>query len=344
MSKKGQIIVVYTSQKTYLAINFLAFEIATARFKRNSKGEPEIVQLNLSTENRESQFKGISCDGTWEDYVTCYIDRKDSIIDAVQVEFMASPYLRFVTRQVKRLQKIGDFNMERCFTQDQTQKHYQKLQPDILCLLSHFNPETQLKTLYLATYPSFENPNRDMIEDPEELIDPEEIFSSGFINLSLQMVSQFIKNFELEDKSRFGFHSMNIIARLSKETPEITSCAGTGSVILYQDHDSDVLGLLLSNRHSDNRFLNIQRQKVRELKELSLTILTYRYETLKNYDDCWTEGINLFREEIIKDRASAALSPGTQEYLQSKRYFLGCEVLSESTNLFDYLRLEKQFP
>jgi hypothetical protein len=71
------------------------------------------------------------------------------------------------------------------------------------------------------------------------------------------MVSQFIKNFELEDKSRFGFHSMNIIARLSKETPEITSCAGTGSVILYQDHDSDVLGLLLSNRHSDNRFLNI---------------------------------------------------------------------------------------
>ena len=54
MSKKGDIIVVYTSQKTYLAINFLAFEIATARFKRNSKGEPEVVQLNLSTENRES--------------------------------------------------------------------------------------------------------------------------------------------------------------------------------------------------------------------------------------------------------------------------------------------------
>ena len=234
--------------------------------------------------------------------------------------------------------------MERCFTQDQTQKHYQKLQPDILCLLSHFNPETQLKILYLAMYPSFENPNRGMIEDPEELTDPEEIFSSGFINLSLQMVSQFIKNFELEEKSRFGFHSMKIIARLSKETPEITSCAGTGSVILYQDHDSDVLGLLLSNRPSDNRFLNIQRQKVRELKELSLTILTYRYETLKNYDDCWTQGINLFREEIINDRASAARSPDTQEYLQSKRYFLGCEVLSESTNLFDYLRLEKQFP
>lgn len=103
MSKKGQIIVAYTSLKTSNSINFLAYQIASLKFKKNAQNLPETVQLNLNTENRGSSIKGFNCDGAWEDYLTCYVERKDSIIDAFQIEFMASPFLRFVTRQVKRL-------------------------------------------------------------------------------------------------------------------------------------------------------------------------------------------------------------------------------------------------
>lgn len=107
------------------------------------------------------------------------------------------------------------------------------------------------------------------------------------------MVSKFIKDFELEDKERFSFHSMNILARISRQVPEIVSLSGTGSVILYQDHDSDVVGLLLKNTHAENRFFYRYGIKIKlsQLKSMEIGVTTYSFQALADYDSCWRHGI-----------------------------------------------------
>lgn len=53
----------------------------------DSTGKISAAQLQLNLRKRSPEIKNFKCDRNWDNLITCFIDRKDSIIDVVQFYF-----------------------------------------------------------------------------------------------------------------------------------------------------------------------------------------------------------------------------------------------------------------
>jgi hypothetical protein len=62
----------------------------------------------------------------------------------------------------------------------------------VVCKFNYFNTETDLKIRYLVFYPELEEPNLDTIDDPIKYEPKYRYFPSGIINLSMQIVANYI--------------------------------------------------------------------------------------------------------------------------------------------------------